>query len=268
MRTKANKADSDLISNPSKLKKYLGDRGVQYKSGGRIRKAPHGDILPNLVTAPQPFTPQPVPMIPGTNQYGDVSIQGYRESKQERQPLNFMGQIHPDMLNRQPGLQVNTDMQPINQSNNQTNSQTEQHEKDPRKGGFNLSNALAMGLSAVDMMITNQKPNYPGFQIPYSDTSHAYGDGTQAIAKSGIHIKPENKGKFTAYKKRTGKTTAEALKSKDPKVRKMANFARNAAKWKKEDGGELPTYYEEGKEYDLSNEQVKSLLEQGYELDL
>lgn len=49
--------------------------------------------------------------------------------------------------------------------------------------------------------------------------------------KSGIHIKPENKGKFTAYKKRTGKSTEEALHSKDPHVRQMANFAKNAKKW-------------------------------------
>lgn len=52
-----------------------------------------------------------------------------------------------------------------------------------------------------------------------------------------IHIKPENKGKFTAYKKRTGKTTEEALHSPDPHVRQMANFARNAKKWKRADGG-------------------------------
>ena len=51
-------------------------------------------------------------------------------------------------------------------------------------------------------------------------------------AKGKIHIKPENKGKFTAYKKRTGKTTAEALHSKDPHVRQMANFARNAKRFK------------------------------------
>lgn len=53
----------------------------------------------------------------------------------------------------------------------------------------------------------------------------------------GIHIKPENKGKFTAYKERTGKTTAEALRSPNAHVRQMANFARNAAKWKHEMGG-------------------------------
>jgi len=59
------------------------------------------------------------------------------------------------------------------------------------------------------------------------------------MAKKKIKIKPENKGKFTAYKKRTGKTTEEALHSKDPHVRQMANFARNAKKWKHEDGGLL-----------------------------
>lgn len=57
-----------------------------------------------------------------------------------------------------------------------------------------------------------------------------------------IHIKPENRGKFTEYKKRTGKTTEEALHSKNPHVRKMAQFAKNARKWKHEMGGNLPRY--------------------------
>lgn len=61
--------------------------------------------------------------------------------------------------------------------------------------------------------------------------------GGPEYGKGGIHIKPENRGKFTAYKKRTGKTTEEALHSPDPHVRRMANFARNAAKWKHEYGG-------------------------------
>lgn len=55
-----------------------------------------------------------------------------------------------------------------------------------------------------------------------------------------IHIKKSHEGRFTAYKERTGKTTEEALHSKDPHVRKMANFAKQAAKWsKKEFGGTL-----------------------------
>lgn len=48
---------------------------------------------------------------------------------------------------------------------------------------------------------------------------------------SKIHIKPENRGKFTATKKRTGKTTEELTHSKNPVTRKRAIFAQNAAKW-------------------------------------
>lgn len=63
-------------------------------------------------------------------------------------------------------------------------------------------------------------------------------DDTQEYAMGGkIHIKKANRGKFTAYKQRTGKTTAEALKSKNPHVRQMANFARNAKKWHHAMGG-------------------------------
>lgn len=58
-----------------------------------------------------------------------------------------------------------------------------------------------------------------------------------------IHIKKKNRGKFTVYKKRTGKTTAECLHSKNPHVRQMANFARNAKKWKHPDGGEVKPNY-------------------------
>lgn len=56
-------------------------------------------------------------------------------------------------------------------------------------------------------------------------------------ATGGIHIKPSHEGRFTEYKKRTGKTTEEALHSPDPHVRQMANFARNASHWKHAEGG-------------------------------
>ena len=46
-----------------------------------------------------------------------------------------------------------------------------------------------------------------------------------------IFIKPENRGKFTATKKRTGKSTAELAKSSNPVTKKRAIFAQNAAKW-------------------------------------
>lgn len=54
----------------------------------------------------------------------------------------------------------------------------------------------------------------------------------QAYRAGGtIHIKPENRGKFNALKKRTGKTTEELTHSKNPLTRKRAIFAQNARKW-------------------------------------
>ena len=49
-------------------------------------------------------------------------------------------------------------------------------------------------------------------------------------AKSGIHINPANKGKFTATKKATGKSTEELTHSKNPLTRKRAIFAQNSKK--------------------------------------
>ena len=59
------------------------------------------------------------------------------------------------------------------------------------------------------------------------------GRHSQNEAKSGIHIDPKNKGKFTATKKRTGKSTSELLDSPNKKTRARANFARMAKRgWK------------------------------------
>ena len=56
-----------------------------------------------------------------------------------------------------------------------------------------------------------------------------------------IRIKPANRGKFNATKKRTGKTTEELTHSKNPLTRKRAIFAQNARKWHHADG-KLPSY--------------------------
>jgi hypothetical protein len=62
----------------------------------------------------------------------------------------------------------------------------------------------------------------------------------------GININPANKGKFTEWAASRGMGVQEAAnkvmanKDKYPtNVVQMANFARNAAKWKKQDGGEI-----------------------------
>lgn len=55
--------------------------------------------------------------------------------------------------------------------------------------------------------------------------------------KSGINLNPEHAGDFRTWCLRQGYggvTTAciqEGLRSEDPHVRQMANFARNARKW-------------------------------------
>lgn len=49
--------------------------------------------------------------------------------------------------------------------------------------------------------------------------------------KGGIHINPANKGKFTATKKKTGKSTSQLTHSKNKLTRKRAVFAQNAKKW-------------------------------------
>ena len=106
---------------------------------------------------------------------------------------------------------------------------------------------------------------YLGYSDDVLGQSFAMGGELLEFGKGGkIHIKPENRGKFTAYKQRTGKTTEEALHSKNPHVRQMANFARNARHWKHEFGGDIEeqsqvinsnpqiTEYNEGDTHDMN----------------
>lgn len=59
-----------------------------------------------------------------------------------------------------------------------------------------------------------------------------YGNEFKNGKSSGIHIKPENRGKFTALKKRTGKSASWFKAHGTPAQKKMATFALNAKKWK------------------------------------
>jgi len=97
----------------------------------------------------------------------------------------------------------------------------------------NLRNAMAFNA-------LRQANNYSAAQLA-ADPTLATGTNEQSYFKhgGGIHIKPSHRGRFTAYLKRTGSTLSEALHSKNAHVRQMANFARNAKKWKHEDGGPI-----------------------------
>lgn len=51
-------------------------------------------------------------------------------------------------------------------------------------------------------------------------------------AKPKIYIKPKNRGKFTALKKKTGKSASWYKAHGTPAQKKMATFALNSKKWK------------------------------------
>lgn len=68
-------------------------------------------------------------------------------------------------------------------------------------------------------------------------------DAIEAFKKGNkIHIKKENRGKFTDYC--GGKVTSECIQrgknSSDPKIRKRATFAQNSRHWlKRQQGGQI-----------------------------
>ena len=72
-------------------------------------------------------------------------------------------------------------------------------------------------------------------EVAQNDMNKNNLDAIRFYGKNGgtIHINPANRGKFNATKRRTGKTTEELTHSKNPKTRKRAIFAQNAAKWRK-----------------------------------
>lgn len=80
----------------------------------------------------------------------------------------------------------------------------------------------------------------------------------------GIHIKKKNRGKFTATKKRTGKSTEELTHSKNPLTRKRAIFAQNARKWNHKGGkNEGFVRLTRNKLYNLVCEVVENVLGEG-----
>lgn len=109
-----------------------------------------------------------------------------------------------------------------------------------KQGGNNLHNSI----------YASSMGQYPAPYEYGGPMSHFYASNVEEPATIGkdlaynnggtmnpIHIKPENVGKFTAYKERTGNTTEEALHSPNAHVRQMANFARNASHWNHQYGG-------------------------------
>ena len=89
------------------------------------------------------------------------------------------------------------------------------------------------------------------------------------MKKGGININPANKGKFTASANRAGMGVQEfaskVLANKEDYSStqvKRANFARNAAGWKKQMGGMT-----EGQMLELDDNEIQNLISQGYGIE-
>jgi len=125
--------------------------------------------------------------------------------------------------------------------------------KGHEQGEMNDQQAANVAMQQQQMDIKNATSNYQAQQHPMYGTNFAVGGfmpnvntwqysnvgGINYAEGGGIHINPENVGKFNATKERTGKTTEELTHSSNPLTRKRAIFAQNAAKWHHEDGGYL-----------------------------
>lgn len=108
-----------------------------------------------------------------------------------------------------------------------------------------LRNQIASGTGWVQSTLNNNAENIDAMQMQNLLANYgsqaAYGGSLFADGGS-IHIKPENRGKFTETKRRTGKTTEELTHSSNPLTRKRAIFAQNAKKWHHAFGGDLMTH--------------------------
>lgn len=94
--------------------------------------------------------------------------------------------------------------------------------------------------------------------------------GGMMYKDGGININPKNKGKFTQSAQRAGMGVQEfaqhVMANKEdysPTQVKRANFARNAAKWNKQEGGPV-----EGDIMDVTPEQLEMLKAQGYQFEI
>lgn len=91
------------------------------------------------------------------------------------------------------------------------------------KSAVAQGDTLHMSVPQAEWFTAHYKDYYP--------KGNTFGEG------GSIHIKKENRGKFTALKKRTGHSASWFKAHGTPAQKKMAVFALNARKWKHGDGG-------------------------------
>lgn len=94
-----------------------------------------------------------------------------------------------------------------------------------RNKAASLRNQIEAGNTWVQNTLNNNAENITSTQMQNLLANYAAYGGPLFAEGGRIHIKPENRGKFTETKRRTGKTTEELTHSKNPLTRKRAIFA-------------------------------------------
>lgn len=155
-----------------------------------------------------------------------------------------------------------------------------------KQGGMPCYNCGGMYMGGGDIPNYMQDPNslynfggyFPqaprfgmgGNFIPYPSINN-YTPSISEMKQGGIHIDPSKKGTFTAAATRAG-MGVQAFASKvlsapegrySPGMRKKANFAKNAAGWKKEEGGLV-----EGQIIDVTPDMLERLKMGGYTFEI
>ena len=117
-------------------------------------------------------------------------------------------------------------------NNGYINQKGKKHMQD-KNGNWNRTDAVRRALK--DVAFNNQfvPDNYAALGGPLMQAANEYKHG------GSIHIKPENRGKFTRLKERTGHSASWFKEHGTPAQKKMAVFALNSRKWKHGDGGNL-----------------------------
>lgn len=105
-----------------------------------------------------------------------------------------------------------------------------------------LRRQVEAGVDYVQNTLENNAENIGETQMQSLLSNYAAYGGPLFAEGGKIHINPENRGKFTETKRRTGKTTEELTHSSNPLTRKRAIFAQNAKKWHHAFGGNLMTH--------------------------
>ena len=153
------------------------------------------------------------------------------------------------------------------QANSATNLQQNQL-NDQLMGWYAYGGLLdnSFGGGAIDYDLANQQLGIDAVKAMGQNRQYSLPNmGLNTFAKGGkIHIKPENRGKFTALKKRTGKSATWFKEHGTPAQKKMATFALNAKKWKHEDGGNLNGNNSNDSNNNLSNKTQGFLDNIGY----